>query len=102
MGTIKFEIDLPEFEKELNISVTIRRDGEVVYHTSSPSTGGDAQNVEKSNRELETVSKLGDEGAKPKRKSTKSAITTKPTNPELPNEIKKPKSNGGNFMGMDF
>lgn len=38
MGTIKFEIDLPEFEKELSINVTIHRDGEVVYTTtSSPS-----------------------------------------------------------------
>lgn len=38
MGTIKFEIDLPEFEKELSINLTIHRDGEVVYTTtSSPS-----------------------------------------------------------------
>ena len=35
MGTIKFEIDLPEFEKELSINVTIHRDGEVVYTTTS-------------------------------------------------------------------
>ena len=100
MGTIKFEIDLPEFEKELNISVTIRRDGEVVYSTSSPSTGGDARNKESECKDLESAeNKLGDEDVKPKRKSTKPSSTTKPINPETP---KKPKSTGGNFMGADF
>lgn len=39
MGLIKFEVDVPEFEKELTISVTIRKDGEVLYTTSTtPST----------------------------------------------------------------
>lgn len=99
MGTIKFEIDLPEFEKELNISVTIRRDGEVVYSTSSPSTGGDACSKEEG-KDLEPVNKLGDEVVKPKKRSAKSSTTTKPISPEIPN--KKPKSTGGNFMGMDF
>lgn len=35
---IKIEFDLPEFEKELNISVTLRKDGEVIT-TSSSSPG---------------------------------------------------------------
>lgn len=35
---MKIEFDLPEFEKELSINIVIRRDGEVVYSTSSPST----------------------------------------------------------------
>jgi len=33
MGTIKIEFNLPEFEKELNVNIVIRKDGEVV-HTS--------------------------------------------------------------------
>lgn len=38
MALMKFEIELPEFEKELEINITIRRDGEVLYRTSSPTT----------------------------------------------------------------
>ena len=34
---LKIELDLPEFEKELNINITIKKDGEVVYSASSPS-----------------------------------------------------------------
>ena len=52
MGTIKFEIDLPEFEKELSINVTIHRDGEVVYTTTSSSS------VDKSNN-TNLLSSLG-------------------------------------------
>lgn len=37
MGTIKLEIDIPDFDREINIELTIRKDGEVVYKTSSPS-----------------------------------------------------------------
>lgn len=35
---IKIEFDLPEFEKELNISITLKKDGEVI--TTSSSLGG--------------------------------------------------------------
>jgi len=34
---IKIELELPEFEKELVVSVTLKRDGEVTY-VSSPSS----------------------------------------------------------------
>lgn len=34
MGLIKLELDIPEFKKELNINITIKSDGEVVYSTS--------------------------------------------------------------------
>lgn len=37
MGTIKFEIDLPEFEKQLTLNITINRDGNVVYTSFPPS-----------------------------------------------------------------
>ena len=54
MGTIKFEIDLPEFEKELSINVTIHRDGEVVYTTtSSPSVDKSNKNPRKHQLHLE-------------------------------------------------
>ena len=81
MGTIKFEIDLPEFEKELSINVTIHRDGEVVYTTtSSPS-------VDKSNNtNTNLLSSLGSkpeqekcisvDGDKQKEEKPKKASTT--------------------------
>jgi len=60
MGTIKFEIDLPEFENELSLELTIKRDGKVVVNkkttTSPPSSskptkktsdvGGNMMNLE--------------------------------------------------------
>ena len=30
MGTIKIELDLPEFKEELEINIVIRKDGEIV------------------------------------------------------------------------
>ena len=38
MSLLKIELDLPEFEKEININIIIKKDGEVVYTTSSPSS----------------------------------------------------------------
>lgn len=38
MNNIKIELELPEFEKELSISVTLKKDGEIVSTFSSPST----------------------------------------------------------------
>lgn len=38
MGNIKIELDIPDFDNELNISVTIKKDGEVVSQTSIPSS----------------------------------------------------------------
>ena len=37
MGTIKFELDIPDFEKEISINVVIKKDGEVAYTTSASS-----------------------------------------------------------------
>lgn len=36
MGIMKFEVDIPEFDKEININITIKKDGEVVTKTTSP------------------------------------------------------------------
>jgi hypothetical protein len=39
MGIIKLEIDVPDFEKEISINVTLKKDGEVVDSiVSSPSS----------------------------------------------------------------
>ena len=37
MGTIKFELDIPDFENEISINVVIKKDGEVAYTTSASS-----------------------------------------------------------------
>ena len=34
MGSLKIEIDLPEFKEELTMSITIRKDGEVITSLS--------------------------------------------------------------------
>lgn len=53
MGTIRLEVDIPDFEKELNINIVLKRDGEVVETISSPSSGSTSKsrstkkNVEK-------------------------------------------------------
>lgn len=104
MGTIKFEIDLPEFEKELNINVTIRRDGEVTYSASSPSMGRNKSVEEEdknlmSSREVDCSKSfdLVDETKKPKKSTTKS---TKKEDTSSEKKVKIP--NNGNLMGMDF
>lgn len=48
MGLIKFEVDVPDFEKELNINIVIRKDGEVLYSSSaSPSLAETPQEPKK-------------------------------------------------------
>ena len=37
MGTIKLELDIPNFDRELKIEITVHKDGEVVY-SASPSS----------------------------------------------------------------
>ena len=59
---LKIELDLPEFEKELNINITIKKDGEVVYSASSPSS-----NVEM----IEGEKKIETPTAKNPKKTTK-------------------------------
>lgn len=36
-GNIKIDLDLPDFENELNISVTLKRDGKSITYSSTPS-----------------------------------------------------------------
>lgn len=99
MGTIKLEIDIPEFEKELNINVTIHRDGEVLYSTSSPSVGNTEKRLEKD--DIKKSEKLVDEP---------SSVPISPGNSnnqpvKYGPKSRKPSSGlgvGGNLMGLDF
>ena len=38
MGLIKFEVEIPEFDEEISITVTLKKDGKVVETSTSPST----------------------------------------------------------------
>ena len=99
MGTMRLEIDLPEFEKELSINIIVRRDGEVVYSTSSPSMGSNnskslSNNEENKKKnvieEKSLVNNLGDE-----------IVTKKGTPDEKPVGGAKKKSKG-NLMDLDI
>ena len=60
MGTIKFELDIPDFEKEISINVVIKKDGEVAYSTSasSPSKPTETTVVRKKKKADETPTPL--------------------------------------------
>ena len=62
---LKIELDIPEFEKELEINITIKKDGEVVYTASSPS--GD---IEKKSEEPKPTTKATKSKAKKTEKGT--------------------------------
>lgn len=36
MGTVKFEIDIPDFKDELTLEIKIKKDGEVLVDSTSP------------------------------------------------------------------
>lgn len=61
MGSIKFEVDIPDFEKEISIELIIRRDGEVVYKSSptSSSKRGVEKEVKKTSTKPTTSSSVG-------------------------------------------
>lgn len=42
---MKIEFDVPNFEKELSISIVIRKDGEVVCNTATPPTNDPVEEV---------------------------------------------------------
>lgn len=104
MGLVKFEVEIPNFEKELSINITIRRDGEVFYSTSSPSmdnidkTQSDNNSVSKSFgvlKETDTVEGIKSEEPKKKKKTEKLEIETQQ---ETVPAVKK----RGNFMNVEF
>lgn len=61
MGSIKFEVDIPDFEKEISIELIIRRDGEVVCKSSptSSSNKGVEKEVKKTSTKPTTTSSVG-------------------------------------------
>ena len=74
---IKIALELPEFEKELNISVTLKKDGEVITTSSSPEVKAEvSEEVWKQEPEEEKVT--------PSPKKTRS------------------KKSGGNMMDISF
>ena len=100
MGLVKFEVEIPNFEKELSINITIRRDGEVFFCTSSPSmeNTNTTQGNSVSNFPIESgisiVEDIKPEEHKKKKKTEKLETETK-------QEISTTKKRG-NFMNAEF
>jgi hypothetical protein len=53
---MKIEFDIPEFEKELSVTIVIRKDGEVVCERTTSPTTEDSM-VEKKEKKLVTPKK---------------------------------------------
>jgi len=83
---MKIEFDLPRFERELNINIIIRKDGEVVCSTSS-SSGSLEETTVKSNSEISVVDD---------RKEEKKVADQEIQHSSTPRNI------AGNMMNMDF
>lgn len=111
MGLVKFEVEIPNFEKELSINITIRRDGEVFYNsTSSPSMENINNKTLDNDSEFsldkvvnsafnigEGMNKATNEEPKKKKKSEKLETNTAMQSEEVP-VIKK----RGNFMNAEL
>lgn len=96
MGTIKFEIDLPEFEKELSINVTIHRDGEVVYTTTSSPSVDNTTNL------LSSGSQRKIEQEKINNTSVDRESTIIENEAEKPKKSVTPTRRKGNMMNLDL
>lgn len=77
MGTIKLEIDIPDFDREINIELTIRKDGEVIYRTSPSEQVKKSSNISLDKKVEQKVEKM---------------------TPPISNKDKL----GGNLMNLDF
>lgn len=106
MGLVKFEVEIPNFEKELSINITIRRDGEVFYSTSSSTmenidkkTQGDNNSVNSfgnsSKQNIVEDTKLNNEEPKKRKKTEK--LEAKTEQSDIPQVRKR-----GNFMNAEF
>lgn len=88
---IKIELELPDFEKELNITVMLQRDGEVLRCTSS--TSGDTEDIlSKKNSRPEPLENFG------KPVTAKQSVTDIDTG----NGWKQEASSGNNMMNLSF
>jgi len=102
---IKIELELPEFERELNVSITLKRDGEVTAVTSSPAAGvlteqssGGAWKQHIIDDHTSTVGMLGSMGVP-------SAVGETPAMSEAAKPRRTTKKNtasAGNMMDMSF
>lgn len=112
MGTIKFEIDLPNFEKELTINLTIRKDGgEVLFNGSTSSSNTNNIQIVNGRSEIKKEDEISNtlsnnvnfgEGIKNNEnivENSKSSLN------DLPSKKVKKSTNlvkGGNMMNIDF
>lgn len=86
MGTIKIDLDLPEFKDELQINIVIKKDGEVICNANDLGTNNSEVNA----LQPSSLSKIADEESKKsKKKETSGVKEEKPA---------KKKAVGGNFM----
>lgn len=86
MGIMKFEVDIPEFDKEININITIKKDGEVVTKTTSPLNSNKENLLEKSAGD-------GDKDFE---------ILKETTTKKEPKKKASTGSSKGNLMNLDF
>lgn len=86
MGIIKLELDIPDFEKELSVNITLKKDGVVVdsVSTTSSSLKGDIPTIPSPKSE------------KQKNVTAAPRVQTKVT-PKSVTPI-----GGGNMMNIDF
>lgn len=88
---IKIELELPEFEKELNITVTLQRDGEVLSCTSSsPESIKSRSSVEDTPKVCKSPIESQGQGWK---QSADTSFNSAPTTTPL---------TGGNMMNINF
>ena len=92
MGTIKFEVDIPDFEKEISINVVIKKDGEVAYSTtSSPSTTTSTTTSKARSTKKNEIPEIKEE-----KKSTTGGTVKKSHNSPMSSGF------GGNMMNIEF
>jgi len=75
MGIIKFEVDIPDFDNEISMTIILKKDGEVVKSISQPSS--------------EINTKKSETKARNPKKNLISTTSDK-------------NSNSGNLMNVDF
>lgn len=85
MSLMKFEVEIPEFEKELSINIIIKKDGEVVSATSSSKIIKEETGENKKEEIVEKESPTKTSIPKKKEKSSTNVSASK-----------------GNLMNLDF
>ena len=95
MGNIKIEFELPEFQSELTVSVTLRRDGETIVVSPSSTEGVttvlDSGNAWKQGFGAPIAAPVSMDAPK------KKTVTKKSSTPKGPSD-----GTSGNMMDMSF